>query len=180
MHVNITSCILNFLIIFDMASYFILTNAIFLGEMTVAHKNVLINGFLCATRDPDPLVRASSLSCLGELCKILGFGLGDIVIEVLYCINCIIETDKAPECRRAAVLVITLLLRGLGKYVLTNLSKDLVVLYRSLKHLRNNDKDPVLCLHAELALEEIDEIVQSFLFTKPKLEKTIFLLEPPK
>ncbi|KAK2582513.1 hypothetical protein KPH14_004811 [Odynerus spinipes] len=149
-----------------------------LGEMAVVHKNILINGFLCATRDPDPLVRASSLSCLGELCKVLGFRLGDVIIEVLYCINSIIETDKAPECRRAAVLVITLLLRGLGKHVLSSFSKDLVVLYRSLRHLRNNDNDPVLRLHAQLALEEIDEIVQDFLFAKPKLEKTIFLLEP--
>lgn len=149
-----------------------------LGEMVIAHKNILINGFLCGTRDPDPLVRASSLSCLGELCKVLGFRLGDVVIEVLYCINCIIETDKALECRRAAVLVITLLLRGLGKHVLINYSKDLVVLYRSLKYLRNNDKDSVLRLHAQLALEEIDEIVQNYLFAKPKLEKTVFLLEP--
>ncbi|XP_046828756.1 transport and Golgi organization protein 6 homolog [Vespa crabro] len=148
-----------------------------LGEMTLTHKNILINGFLCTTRDPDPLVRASSLSCLGELCKVLGFRLGNIIIEILYCINCILETDKALECRRAAVLVINLLVRGLGKHVLTDLSKDLLILYRSLKHLRDTDKDPVLRLHAQLALEEIDEVVQNFLFAKPKLEKTIFLLE---
>jgi hypothetical protein len=42
--------------------------------------------------------------------------------------------------------------------------------------LRGNDKDPVLQLHAQLALEEFDDIVQQFLFTKPKLEKPIFLL----
>lgn len=73
-------------------------------------------------------------------------------------------------------MVIALLLRGLGKHVLTDLSKDLLVLYRSLKHLRDTDKDPVLRLHAQLALEEIDEVVQGFLFAKPKLEKNIFLL----
>lgn len=53
-----------------------------IGEMASAYKNILINGFLCATKDLDSLVRASSLSCLGELCKVLGFRLGDIVIEV--------------------------------------------------------------------------------------------------
>ncbi|XP_011269133.1 transport and Golgi organization protein 6 homolog isoform X2 [Camponotus floridanus] len=52
-----------------------------LGEMSVVHKNTLVNGFLCATRDADPLVRASSLSCLGELCKVLNFRLGNILIE---------------------------------------------------------------------------------------------------
>jgi len=50
--------------------------------MSVVHKNTLVNGFLCATRDADPLVRASSLSCLGELCKVLNFRLGNILIEV--------------------------------------------------------------------------------------------------
>lgn len=59
-----------------------LIKILFVGEMSVIHKNTLVNGFLCATRDPDPLVRASSLSCLGELCKVLGFRLGNILIEV--------------------------------------------------------------------------------------------------
>ncbi|XP_054016476.1 transport and Golgi organization protein 6 homolog isoform X1 [Hylaeus anthracinus] len=148
-----------------------------LGEMASAYKNILVNGFLCATRDSDSLVRASSLSCLGELCKVLGFRLGDILIEVIYCVSCIIKTDKVPECRRAAVMVVTLLLRGLGKDTLTNLGKDLVELYRGLKHLRNNSEDPVLRLHAQLALEELDDIVRDFLFTPPKLEKRMFLLD---
>ena len=147
-----------------------------LGEMASAYKNNLVNGFLYATRDSDSLVRASSLSCLGELCKVLGFRLGGIVIEVIYCISCIIKTDEAPECRRAAVMVSTLLLRGLGKETLTNLGKDLVGLYRGLKHLRDNDEDPVLRLHAQLSLEELDHIVRDFLFSPPTLEKRIFLL----
>ncbi|KAG7208656.1 hypothetical protein KM043_014861 [Ampulex compressa] len=149
-----------------------------LGEMASVHKNTLVNGFLCATRDPDHLVRASSLSCLGELCKVLGFRLGNIVTEIIYCITCIIKTDKAPECKRAAVLVVTLLLRGLGKDVLTELKNDLVGLFRGLKHLYDNDEDPVLRLHAQLALEELDHIVHDALFSPPRLEKRIYLLEP--
>ncbi|XP_058804800.1 transport and Golgi organization protein 6 homolog [Phymastichus coffea] len=147
-----------------------------LGEVAPKYKSLLVNGFLCGTRDPDALVRASSLSCLGELCKIMGFRLGTLIIEILYCIGCIIKTDKDDSCRRAGVLVATLLLRGLGKDTLTELGENLVTLYRSLKYLRDNDKDVVLQLHAQLALEEFDDIVQQFLFAKPKLEKSIFLL----
>ncbi|XP_015600322.1 transport and Golgi organization protein 6 homolog [Cephus cinctus] len=147
-----------------------------LGEMAQLHRNVLINAFLCGTRDPEPLVRASSLSCLGELCKVLGFRLGNIIVEVLYCIGCIIKTDKALECRRAGVLVATLLLRGLGKDALRSLGSDLVTVYRGLIHLRDTDDDPVLRLHAQLALEELDDIVKDFLFSNPKLQKNIFLL----
>ncbi|XP_076476756.1 transport and golgi organization 6 isoform X2 [Bombus vancouverensis nearcticus] len=146
-----------------------------LGEMVSPYKNILINGFLCAIRDADSLMRASSLSCLAELCKVLGFRLGDDVIEVIYCLTSIVKTDKVPECRRAAVMVSTLLFRGLGKNTLTSLGKDLVDLYRGLKHLRDNDEDLILRLHAQLALEELDLIVQDFILASPKLEKKIIL-----
>lgn len=95
--------------------------------------------------------------------------------QIIYCIGCIINTDKSPECRRAAVLVTNLLIRGLGKDVLTDLGSDLVPLYRALKFLRDNDDDHVLRLHAQLALEELDDIVQTLLFSVPKFEKRIFL-----
>lgn len=147
-----------------------------LGDMAPAYKTLLVNAFLCGTRDPDPLVRSSSLSCLGELCKVLGFKIGNLITEILYCIGCIIKTDKDHQCRRAGVMVATLLLRGLGKDMLTSLGNDLVILYRGLIHLRDNDDDSVLRLHAQLALEEFDDVVQNVLFAKPKLEKSIFLL----
>lgn len=149
-----------------------------LGELAPAYKNILINGFLCGTRDVDPLVRASSLSCLGELCKVLGYRLGNIITEVIFCIGSIIKTDKSPECRRAGVLVTTLMLQGLGKSALMSLGSDLLPLYRALLTLRDHDEDPVLRVHAQLAVDELDDIVRNFLFAKPKLEKSIFLLEP--
>ncbi|EFN83717.1 Transmembrane and coiled-coil domain-containing protein 7 [Harpegnathos saltator] len=150
-----------------------------LGEMGVVHKNMLVNGFLCAVRDNESLVRASALSCLGELCKVLNFRLGNLLNEIVYCIAMIVKSDKAPECRRAAVLVATLLCRGLDKDTLNSLDHNLVNLYRSLKHLRDEDNDPVLQLHAQLALEEIDLIVQDVLAKPCKLEKQIFILDRP-
>ncbi|CAD6227680.1 GSCOCG00001360001-RA-CDS [Cotesia congregata] len=147
-----------------------------LGDMAPAYKNILINGFLCGVRDKDSMVRASSLSCLGELCRVLGFKLGHAVTEVLYCVGKIIETDREQECRRAGVLVINLLIRGLGKDVLTDLGSDLLPVYRALKFLRDNDNDQVLRLHAQLALEELDDIVREFLYAKPLLQKNIYLI----
>lgn len=91
----------------------------------------------------------------------------------------IVKSDKAPECRRAAVLVVTLLFRGLGKDTLSSLGDNLVNLYRALKHLRDEDIDPVLQLHAQLALEEIDLIVQDFLIKPCKLQKKIFVPDRP-
>lgn len=98
--------------------------------------------------------------------------------QVVFCISSIINTDKMPECRRAGVLVATLMLQGLGKAALISLGSDLVPLYRALISLKKNDEDPVLRLHAQLALDEFDDIVRNFLFSKPKLEKNIFMLDP--
>ncbi|XP_043275528.1 transport and Golgi organization protein 6 homolog [Venturia canescens] len=96
----------------------------------------------------------------------------------LYCVGHVIRTDKSPECRRAAVLVTNLLIQGLGKDVLTDLGHDLVPLYRALKLLRDNDDDHVLRLHAQLALEELDDIVRLLIFSVPKkFDKRIYL--PP-
>lgn len=72
-------------------------------------------------------------------------------------------------------MISTLLFRGLGKNTLTSMDRNLVDLYRGLKYLRDNDEDLVLRLHAQLALEELDSIVQGFLLSSSKLEKRIIL-----
>ena len=85
-----------------------------LGEMTPAHKNKLLNPFLAQLSHPDPLIRSSSLSNLGEVCKNLKFSLGEIIHEIFGALHEIIQFDKAVEVRRAGVYVVKLLLEGLG------------------------------------------------------------------
>lgn len=52
------------------------------GDMVVKHREPLIHAFLRGSRDPDSVLRASSLSNLGELCQRLGFQLGSVIHEV--------------------------------------------------------------------------------------------------
>lgn len=52
------------------------------GDMVVKYREPLIHAFLRGSRDPDSVLRASSLSNLGELCQRLGFQLGSVVQEV--------------------------------------------------------------------------------------------------
>ena len=40
------------------------------------------------------------------------------VSQIFSCVSAVLKTDKSVEVRRAAVLVITLLLRGLGQNVM--------------------------------------------------------------
>jgi len=81
-----------------------------------------------------------------------------------------LKSDKVPECRRAAVLVATLLFRGLDRDLLSNCTSDMIDLYRELRNLRE-DKDSVLQLHVQLALEEIDRIMRDLFTGLPTFRK---------
>ncbi|KAI5632173.1 transport and Golgi organization protein 6 [Phthorimaea operculella] len=149
-----------------------------LGEMAIVHKTILLNTMLCGCRDDDPLIRTSALSNLAEIVLVLHYRIGTIIYEVLLCIWGIIETDKAVECRRAAVMVISSLLKGLGKETLIQLKENLLPIYRTLKNLyRDPVEDSVVRLHAQIALEELDDIVKEFLFPEVKMDKQIFVLD---
>ena len=52
------------------------------GELLPRYSQQLVSALLSGVRDPDHLVRASSLSNLGDVCKLLRFSLGSIVHEV--------------------------------------------------------------------------------------------------
>ena len=53
-----------------------------LGDTIPKYRDLLLNTVLTGARDSDSLVRASSISSLGEICKLLHFSLGNIVHEV--------------------------------------------------------------------------------------------------
>lgn len=152
-----------------------------LGEMAVMHKTILLNTMLSACRHEDPFIRASALSNLAEIALVLHYRIGSIIYEMLLCVWSVIETDPAVECRRAAVMVVSSLLKGLGKETLTELKDNLLPIYRTLKELyRNPDEDPTVRLHAQIALEELNDIVKQFLIPTVSMENRSFVLGEPK
>lgn len=117
------------------------------------------------------------MSNLGEVCKVLGYKLGTIVVEILVCVHAIITTDKAIEPRRAAVTVIRQLFAGLEVETITFLKDHILELYRTLKNIYEVDKDEVMRLQAQLALEQLNENVKEFLMVGPRLQADkIFVL----
>ncbi|CAG9853857.1 unnamed protein product [Phyllotreta striolata] len=150
-----------------------------LGEMAPKHKPLLLNTFLSGTKDHDDLIRSSSLSNLGEICRVLGYKLGTMFTEVLVCVHSIISTDKSPQARRAAVTVIRQLFVGLDQEIIAFFKDDILPVYRTLKHIYNSDKDDVMRLQAQLALEELNESMKNFVFPKPELnfDKKIVMLD---
>ncbi|KAI3371767.1 hypothetical protein L3Q82_024319, partial [Scortum barcoo] len=147
-----------------------------MGELAPHLGRPLVGVFLQGTRDPDQSVRASSLSNLGELCQRLDNALGPLAQELSSCLTALIKTEKEAEVRRAAVHVIALLLRGLSDKATQVLSDVLLDLYRALKWVARSDPDEVAVLHAQLALEELDDVMRRFIFPKQKLEKKIVVL----
>ncbi|XP_040895132.1 transport and Golgi organization protein 6 homolog [Toxotes jaculatrix] len=147
-----------------------------MGELAPHLGRPLVGVFLQGTRDPDQSVRASSLSNLGELCQKLDYALGPLAQELSSCLTALIKTEKEAEVRRAAVHVIALLLRGLSNKTTEVLSGVLLDLYRALKWVVRSDPDDVAVLHAQLALEELDDVMRRFIFPEQKLEKKIVVL----
>ncbi|KAM6936870.1 transport and Golgi organization protein 6 homolog [Xenentodon cancila] len=147
-----------------------------MGELAPHLGCPLLGAFLQGTRDPDQSVRASSLSNLGELCQRLDYALGPLAQELSSCLTALIKTEKEAEVRRAAVHVIALLLRGLSDKTTQVLSDVLLDLYRALKWVVHSDPDQVAVLHAQVALEELDDVMRRFLFPEQKLEKKIVVL----
>ncbi|XP_044283546.1 transport and Golgi organization protein 6 homolog isoform X1 [Varanus komodoensis] len=147
-----------------------------LGDLVFPHRDGLIHAFLRGARDPDSTLRASSLSNLGELCQTLGFQLGSVVHEVTSCLSAVVKTDREAEVRRAAVHVVVLLLRGLSERAVEVLRDVLLELYRLLKWVVRCERDEVAVLHAQLALQELDDVTRRFLFPRQSLEKKIQVL----
>uniref|UniRef100_A0A3P9MAW6 Transport and golgi organization 6 homolog (Drosophila) n=1 Tax=Oryzias latipes TaxID=8090 RepID=A0A3P9MAW6_ORYLA len=144
-----------------------------MGELAPHLGQPLVGVFLQGTRDPDAVVRASCLSNLGELCQKLDYALGPLTQELSSCLTALIKTEREAEVRRAAVHVIALLLRGLSDKTTEVLGDVLLGLYRALKWVIRSDPDEVAVIHAQLALEELDDVMRRFLFPEQKLEKKI-------
>uniref|UniRef100_A0A3Q1F1J6 Transport and golgi organization 6 homolog (Drosophila) n=1 Tax=Acanthochromis polyacanthus TaxID=80966 RepID=A0A3Q1F1J6_9TELE len=147
-----------------------------MGDLAPHLGRPLLGVFLQGTRDPDQTVRASSLSNLGELCQRMDYSLGPLAQELSSCLTALIKTEKEAEVRRAAVHVIAQLLRGLSDKTTQVLSEVLLDLYRALKLVLRSDPDEVAVLHAQLALEELDDVMRRFIFPEQKLEKKIVVL----
>ena len=151
-----------------------------LNELLPFYGNSILNVFLVSCKSNDELVRASSLSNIGETCKLLNYKISDNLNEILNCVVSILETDNSVNVRRSAMLVIKLLFEGLDKESFMDIiGGSLLSLYRTLKIVLNDHKqDDVIRLHAQLSYEYLDELMKGYLFPKQNLVKEIKVLNP--
>lgn len=112
--------------------------------------------FLAGCRDPDPLVRASALSNLAELCELLHYALLPYLEEIVSCVQSLLQSDTTLEVRRGECCMSALLhesvidtchlsgvinlyaqlLTGLDDDVFEVMPHHLRAIYSTLKHVQ--------------------------------------------
>ncbi|XP_059480438.1 transport and Golgi organization protein 6 homolog [Neocloeon triangulifer] len=149
-----------------------------LGEVAASQRQILLNAYLVGAKDPNPVHRASSLSNLGEACKVLGFRVSGDIQEILTCAQGLSTSDPDIHVRRAAALLLALLLQGLGTQAVSTLGSSSLEVYRTMKQLAQSE-DQTLRLQAQLALEELNKGIKDSIFEPKPMEKHIYITSAP-
>ncbi|XP_065934325.1 transport and Golgi organization protein 6 homolog isoform X2 [Magallana gigas] len=144
-----------------------------LGDLAPKYRDLLLSAFLVGARDPDPLIRASSMSNVGEVCSVLRFNLGPIIQEVFACCSALLKSDSDAEVRKASAMTLALTLRGLGKSAIQILDSVMRELYQLLKLTLKSEKDEGVQRQIVLAHNELEDIMKEVLFPKQVLQKKI-------
>lgn len=58
-----------------------------------AYRDLLVESCLTVAMDTEPMVRASAVSNLGDICRLLRFSVGNIVFQVI--VSCILFSCTA-------------------------------------------------------------------------------------
>lgn len=84
---------------------------------------------------------------------------------------------ESAEVRRASILVCELLCQSLEQSTwITILGKELPSFYQLINQLYKNDRDEIVRLHAQIALEALNRISREFLQPPVTFEKKIRIL----
>ncbi|XP_055638700.1 transport and Golgi organization protein 6 [Toxorhynchites rutilus septentrionalis] len=145
-----------------------------LGPISLKYCEQFINCFLHGYKSSVDELRSSSLSNLGNMCKILSYQVHNFFYEMFLVLKSAIETDRYLPVRRAAILVLSQLIEGMDN--LLDFQDYLLAIYRFLKLIADTDEDDVTRLQATVALDHLTAKTTEFLKTAlavGKLEKDI-------
>ena len=173
------------------------------GELLPHYADMLLRAVLSNARDPHPLVRASALSNLADICRLLGHSFGNVhhevalpyivqagvcvcvracmcvrfillLVQVLGCVSQLLLSDSTPQVQQAALLVFNLLLKGLSHRTVDVLGDSLRDIYRLLKRVEGEgETDELTRAHAQAALRQLDDVMRDWAFPQQTLTKHI-------
>ena len=136
----------------------------YLGDLAHHFSKTIVDCFLVGLKEDDESLRVSCLSNLGELCSTLRFSLGYYIDEIIFAVECLLTSDQSQNVKRACVMFIHIFLRGVDEKSITMIIDRLKTIYQLIKTIDSKTlNDPVIRVHAHLALEQISEKVRTIL-----------------
>ena len=148
------------------------------NELVPKYGPKLIDCFLVGCKNPEEFIRSSSLSNLGETCKLLKYSLGHSIFEIAQCVSALIDTDPSVHVKRSAIMVIKMIIEGLGnENFIQILGRAALPLYKIISKTRKITDDEIVRLNCDLTIVYLNELMRDSLFPKQKLEKKITILQ---
>ena len=149
------------------------------GELVPHYGPKLLNAFLFGCKHEDEFIRASSLSNLGETCKMLKYALQSSLAEIVNCLSSLIDTDNSVEVKRSASMVLKMIVEGLDKNTFIQvLGPSILSLFRLLTRVKASSHDDVIRLNCQLTNDYLNEMMKESMFPKQTLQKEIRILSP--
>lgn len=137
----------------------------------------LIDAFLVGCKNDDEFIRSSSLSNLGETCKLLNYSLSQNIHEIINCLSSLIESDKSLQVKRSAIMVVKMIIEGLKQEnFLDVLGSSALPLYKVLSKTKLICQDEIVQVNCQLTTDYLNDLMKNYLFPKQKLEKEIKIL----
>lgn len=133
-----------------------------LNETAPHYAQQVINVLFAGCRDDEELIRMSSLTNIGELCRNLGESLGKYIAEIMNILESILSTDNM-QVKCAALDLLRSLLSGLHASDVESVQRDLSSIYRLLRRVARTQSDARFRLHLELALDEVGRLATELL-----------------
>ena len=97
---------------------------------------------------------------------------------MLSCVSHILQTDQEPQVQQAALLVLSLLLKGLSGSAVEILGSSLRDIYHILKEVEGRREGNELTrTHAQAVLGELDRVMRDSLFPQQTFKKKITILD---
>jgi hypothetical protein len=132
------------------------------GQMLPVIAPRFFDCFLRGVRDASPAIRASSLSNIGCMCETLRWALHPYIHEVVFAVRCVLQTELDVLVRRAAVVVFSLVIRGMGDEVAALVRGELSEMVSVLSVLEAGDSDDLVRIHARDASAELHRALSGY------------------
>jgi hypothetical protein len=152
------------------------------NELIPIYAPKLLNAFLigCKSDEKEEFIKTSSLSNIGEVCRLLKFSLNDNINEILNCLTSILnDTNESINVKRSSCLVLRMIIEGLDKDTFIQvLGKSIQSVYKAVTSTKYINDD-IISMNYQLMTQYINEMMTNSMFPKETLQKEIHILRPP-